>query len=429
MGREKILILGYEQREGGLKNALYYASMGCQVRLTDLKDLESLGEGVEFLESHGVEIISDGYRKEDFEWADKVVKTAAIDLSNEYLKFAKRIVSSFSELLSSPHIKETKLILITGLKGKTIAASAIGHTLKTLGKNVHTCGNLGRSAYAELALLNKGDIPDYLICEFSSRQLRDAIYILGDSFPSIEILLITGSNQDTDDTVEGKKDFYATKPRKLVCPQEMKKPLSQATGRRISSISSLEHLSVSMSKEIPESLRNAYAVLSAMNIPLTKRVTGLKSFRGVPNQSEIVLMDGEVIAVNDSSATIPESVGFAFSQFASFPVHIICGGTGRTLDASSMVEPLSHCASVSVLDGSFSRKVLIPALEKNNIAYNGPFEKMEDAVSDAFKTIVPDDGKQEVVLLSPGAMAYEYFTDEFDRGELFSLACKKIEAV
>ncbi len=427
MGSENILILGYESRDGGLKNALYYASLGCKVRLTDLKDLKSLGEGAEYLKSHGVEIISDGYREEDFKWADKVVKTPAIDLSNEYLKYAKNVVSSFSELLSSPLIKETKIILISGVKGKTIAASAISHTLRSLGNTVHTCGNLGRSAYAELALLNRGEIPQYLICEFSSRQLRDALYILGDNFPHVVLSLITGYNQETDVAVQGKETVFASKSAKIVCPQEIRKPLAKIMGRKLSEISAIEALSKSMSAEIPGSLRNAYAVLAAMGIPAGKRAQGLKSFRGVPNQSEIILMNGEIIAVNDSSATIPESVVFAYSQFSSLPVHIICGGTGRDLDASCMIDSLSHCAGISLLDGSFSRDVLIPALEKNNIKYHGPFEKMEEAVKAAFLDTDPNDGKQEVILLSPGAMAYEYFTDEFERGALFAASCRVLE--
>ncbi|MCR5761204.1 MAG: hypothetical protein K6F82_04345 [Sphaerochaetaceae bacterium] len=427
MGSENILILGYERRDGGLKNALYYASLGCNVRLTDLKDLKSLGEGAEFLKSHGVEIISDGYREEDFKWADKVVKTPAIDFSNEYLKYAKNVVSSFSELLSSPLIKETKIILISGIKGKTIAASAISHTLKAFGHTVHTCGNLGRSAYAELALLNRGEIPQYLICEFSSRQLRDALYILGEDFPDVELSLITGYNQETDEAVKGKETVYARKSAKIVCPQEMRKPLARIIDKKLSAISSIEALSKSMSSEIPESLRNAYAVLSAIGIPAGKRSQGLKSFRGVPNQSEIILMNGEIIAVNDSSATIPESVVFAYQQFASLPVHIICGGTGRNLDSSCLINSLSHCASVTLLDGSFTRSALMPLLQKNGISFNGPFIKMEDAVNAAFMGTDPNDGKQEVILLSPGAMAYEYFSDEFERGDLFARACKALD--
>ncbi|MCR4676708.1 MAG: hypothetical protein K5634_05720 [Sphaerochaetaceae bacterium] len=424
---KNVLIVGFEQRDGGLQNALYYSSRGCNVRLTDLKDLESLGEGVEFLRSHGVEIISDGYREEDFKWADIVVKTPAIDLSNTYLKYAKKIVSSFSELLSSPLLDKTGIIIITGMKGKTIAASAVSHTLKTLGKTVHTCGNLGRSAFAELSLLERGDVPQYLICEFSSRQLRDAFMILGEDFPEVEITLVTGGSPENRGVIEGRELVFGEKSRKVVCPQALKKTLAEITGRKMATITSVESKISRMPLSIPPSLKNAYALLSTMGITASKINTGLKSFRGVPNQSEIILMNGELIAVNDSSATIPESVGFAYTQFSSFPIHLICGGTGKMLDVSSMLTSLKRSASITVLDGSFSRNVLIPVLEKNGIEYGGPFSSMKDAVEDSLRYNDFHDGKTDVILLSPGAMAYEFFSDEFDRGDQFSKAVKALE--
>ena len=58
------------------------------------------------------------------------------------------------------------------------------------------------------------------------------------------------------------------------------------------------------------------------------------------------------------------------------------------------------------------------ALEKTKVAFPlfGPFDDFEKAVKKAYQLA----GKEEVVLLSPGAASFGMFKNEFDRGEKFN---------
>ena len=54
---------------------------------------------------------------------------------------------------------------------------------------------------------------------------------------------------------------------------------------------------------------------------------------------------------------------------------------------------------------------------------------MEDAVSNAYEAALDHRGKKdtpEIILLSPGAYADEFYTNEFERGAEFRKAVQKI---
>ena len=130
--------------------------------------------------------------------------------------------------------------------------------------------------------------------------------------------------------------------------------------------------------------------------------------------------------INDSSSVIPVAVNFTADNYESLPVHLICGGSDASLDASAMLPSLTRAASLTLLDGSFTRKKLIPLLRENKLKFNGPFEKMEEALSSASSGLSKNTNIIQVVLLSPGASAFEFFGNEFARGEAFTDAISRL---
>jgi UDP-N-acetylmuramoylalanine--D-glutamate ligase len=91
-----------------------------------------------------------------------------------------------------------------------------------------------------------------------------------------------------------------------------------------------------------------------------------------------------------------------------------------------MLNALKGAASVELLDGSFTRKTLIPKLVENGIEYNGPYKKMEEAVKTASSLLDDKCTMLQVVLLSPGAAAYEYYGNEYVRGDAFKEAINQL---
>jgi UDP-N-acetylmuramoylalanine--D-glutamate ligase len=168
-------------------------------------------------------------------------------------------------------------------------------------------------------------------------------------------------------------------------------------------------------------------VLRKLGFSSSQANMALKSFRGIPGRNEMVLRKDNAMYVNDSSSLIPAATNFTMENFENLPVHLICGGSDISLDASVMLGSLKGAASVHLLCGSFTEKKLIPMLRKHRIKFNGPYEKMEEAVYSASSCLTPEAQILQVVLLSPGSGAYEHFTSEFNRGEAFRNAVLNLQ--
>ncbi|MBR0521019.1 MAG: UDP-N-acetylmuramoylalanine--D-glutamate ligase, partial [Spirochaetales bacterium] len=87
-----------------------------------------------------------------------------------------------------------------------------------------------------------------------------------------------------------------------------------------------------------------------------------------------------------------------------------------------MLKALKASSSVHLLDGSFTQEKLIKLLRKHRIRFNGPFKTMEEAVASASSMLDPKSNILQIVLLSPGASAYEDYCNEYNRGESFRTA-------
>lgn len=425
-----VLIFGYGLKGGGYDNAVYYLKKGHEVRITDIRDEASLGESAAYLKSKGVQIIAGEHRVEDFKWADLVIKTPAVSPDNPFLDYCSNIKNDFACLFSDKHVSKVKIICITGTVGKTIAASAVCQALNKLGKKTRMCGNMGISPFTELEKWEKGNVPEYLVCELSSWQVRDTHSYLT-TMPKMELAVITNTLIENEGEKSDIQQFYNNRMqmlgqdiRYLLCPAEDKGYVSKAAKIKSRSIGTIEYFGSGLSKELPSSMRSSFAILKRLGFSGAEINTALKSFKGVPHRNEIVKRYGSLLVINDSASTIPQAVSFTINNMKGLRINLICGGTGKNLNAQSLVEALEDIASVTLLDGSFTENKLIPALNNAKIKYNGPFKEMKDAVECAMQFTDRKNNGTEVLLLSPGASAFEYFANEYDRGDQFKALFK-----
>ena len=135
-----------------------------------------------------------------------------------------------------------------------------------------------------------------------------------------------------------------------------------------------------------------------------------------------------IVYINDSSATIPEAVTFSTLNIP-WPFHLICGGSDKNLKAEGMLEPLKNALHVHLLEGSFTTDKLIPLLNREKIAYSGPFNSMQKAFENATKMAIEslEIHATVVVLLSPGSASFGLFKHEFDRGDQFRHLYENLE--
>ncbi|MCF0262609.1 MAG: UDP-N-acetylmuramoylalanine--D-glutamate ligase, partial [Sphaerochaetaceae bacterium] len=403
-------------------SAAYFLSQGDNVIITDIRNRDSLGESIDFLENMGAVIHCGGYRTDDFTWSDLVLKDSAIRLDNEFLAYAKRVENDITYVSSRPEAKNIKIICVTGSKNKTTTACAINHCLNKMGASSHFCGNLGLSAFSEIQNWANGDIPQYAILELSAWKARDIYTFMKGKVPHIEVSVITSVfDQSPSATTEGfDVGEFNHHANHIVCPSDIKEKISKLAAKKAKNISSIESSSRSMAKSIPPKMAATFAVLKKLGFSTSQINNAIKSFRGIPNRNEFVLRTENALYINDSSSIIPSSLNMAMENFTNLPVHLICGGSDSSLDAEEMLKSLKNAASLHLLEGSFTQKKLIPLLKKKKIRYNGPYKQIEEAVSSASSRLDPESKTLQIVLLSPGAPAYELFLNEYRLGQSFN---------
>ena len=214
----KVLILGLGINGGGRAASLYFARRDAyEVRVSDVSPRSYFGNVPKELEDLGVKcFFEDKDPKENIRWADLVIKNPAVPTSLPQLSLAKRIANDFSFLFSSPEIKKTKLIAVTGTKGKTTTVSAINHALNELGKDTLICGNIGISAFTVLDEIERRKAegkarPEYIVMELSSWQIHDTYIALNGHLPHFRMTIFTSKYADHQNSYSNLSEYYDDK--------------------------------------------------------------------------------------------------------------------------------------------------------------------------------------------------------------------------
>lgn len=187
---------------------------------------------------------------------------------------------------------------------------------------------------------------------------------------------------------------------------------------------------------------NAALVLVLMGIPPEKTISVLGSWTGIPHRlqyfHEFSTGRSRIKFYNDSCATVPEAAAAASQAFGK-SVIFITGGTDKGLSFSPLAETLScrnkdaiPVKALYLLEGTGTDK-LIPLLEAAGIAYNGPYNSLDTLLKDIKSYAesqqqknIPDD--YDIAVFSPGATSFGMFINEFDRGNKFMDAVKRLFA-
>ncbi|MCH3916497.1 MAG: UDP-N-acetylmuramoylalanine--D-glutamate ligase [Spirochaetia bacterium] len=437
----KVLIYGLGLKGGGLASANYFLEHGNEVRVTDQKSADTFGTAIERLESKGCRCIMGEHRQEDFLWADIVVKNPAISPDNPNLRLCRKITNDLGYLFQSHLLDNTKIIAITGTKGKTTTSSLISHVLKSNGHDIMQCGNMGISAFSVLSRLEqrkgkKRPAPEYLVIEFSSWQIRDTLIATGGNLPCFYLAIVTNFMEDHQNYYRSMHDYLNDKLGLFqggcsyaLVPKTLRAQVMGITGLKKKQVLQINATVPMELMQRPE-LLIGYQALRILGLSKKKLLVDLPKFKGVPHRIEWLGMKHNVAFVNDSAATIPEAVSFTSNHFRKEMVHLITGGTDKNLKPDAMLPALKEATSITVLAGSFTSKKLLPLLEANNLSFSGPYTTMPEAVSSCYqaaKEKAKETGLSQLILLSPGAASFDLFQNEFDRGNQFKAFYGSIE--
>lgn len=452
-----VTIMGLGLHGGGAATASFFARHGSEVTVTDLRSKTELAASIEKLSPYSIRFVLGRHDARDFTSADIVVKNPAVSPTSPYLKAARRIESDISIFLA---LSRNPLIGVTGTKGKSTTSSAIHHVLKSVDPRAKIGGNITVSPLSFVDELRESDESIPVVLELSSWQLAD---LRGGNLLKPRVAVVTNILKDHMNRYSGMDEYVADKmvivenqssTDFIVCDHDdpysrrfVERTPAQVryfSGRRLPEGFAGGWLEnggrtglVRSGGRVRELLKSpillpgkhngmnllaAGLALSCSGIPDEAIRAGLASFPGIKHRLEFVAEIRGRRYYNDSAATIPEATAAALESFPD-PVVLIAGGTDKELDFGPLRSVSKPPRNVILLAGSASRK-LETLLAAETIPCLGPFDSIDDAVRCATEL----SKRGDVILLSPGCASFEFFKNEFDRGDGFVRAVGTLES-
>lgn len=446
----KVTVMGLGLNGGGLASARYFARHGARVTVTDLRTPELLKDSIEQLSGLPVRYVLEKHEEQDFTTADLVIKNPAVAPTSRFLEAARShsvpIETDLSIFLS---IVKNPVIGVTGSKGKSTTASAIAFGLGRVDSATVLAGNI---TVSPLDFVDGMSPRSPVVLELSSWQLGD---LRGRGLLCPAISAFTVILPDHLDRYNGMGDYIADKkvifqeqerdqkavfnlddPWQREFPRETRaQPFFYSASdlpdglrgawlegeKGIVRLSAAEEKTILSGKRLPGAhnavnLLCAGLVLGIYGVKADVARKALSEFPGVEHRLEMFRQWRQLRFYNDSAATIPQATVQAIKSVEP-PVVLIMGGSDKNMDFSPFAEVARAPRALVLLAGSGTEKIR-SLLDKEGVAYKGPFGDLASAVDTAI-TAAGGGEEPAAVLFSPGCTSFGMFRNEFDRGARF----------
>lgn len=361
-------------------------------------------------------------------------------------------------VISEPELafrhSEVPFVAITGTNGKTTTTTLTAVLLEKEGRKVVAGGNIGLPLISQCPQMTAQDI---VVAEMSSFQLESV-----DAFrPKVAVIMnLTPDhldrhktmeaygqakanifkNQHADDYVLLNKDdvtvvAMAETAKSKVYFFTQKEILQEGMwledGNVMFSLDATENPQLLISAQ-DIGIVGAHNLQNAMAASLSALLMGqavdiirerLKAFKGVAHRMEPVATINDVLYVNDSKGTNPDSTEKALGSYGTRPIVLIAGGKNKGSDFAPLVPLMrEHCRKV-VLVGAATGD-FIDAFNRTDYKDYECADSFEDAVIKARQAAQAGD----VVLLSPACASWDMFDNFEQRGDLFKKLVKDYAA-
>ena len=447
---KNVLIVGIGKT--GFRLIHFFNKLECNIRVTDIKPIFDLNKAVKKLKkiNPAPEMTFGEHRDEDFLEADVIVYSASVNPDLPQLQLARQNGKQvYSEFGLGNTLCRKPIIAVCGSNGRSTVAHMIGFSLKQEGKNVFV-GGTSDSPFIEYAMLPNKEEMDYVIVEVSAVQLRKlenfhpkmvVFTNISERYPEthfksvgeyIETKLSIIKTLSPDDTLVVNFDKLANNAffRNANCQTYWYSRKSfmkmgvmneiQGThfhDRRIhSNINYHSEFKVNQMRIIGqnnrENLLAAITACKALDVSDKAIQKCVEKFPGIPHRLEFIMEKNGVSFYNDSKAETMEDMCESISSFKN-PVILIAGGKDiEEMEYEGYSQPIVDHTRVLVLVGE-SKERMNRALQGHKQTYIvGSFE---ESILFAYQKSRTGD----VILLSPGNPASDFFRDYEERGNYY----------
>jgi UDP-N-acetylmuramoylalanine--D-glutamate ligase len=447
---KKVLIIGIGKT--GFALIKFFNNLGCEIRVTDIMPIFDLNKAIKRLKRivPQPETTFGEHRKEDFLDADVICYSAAVGPDLPFLELARSYGKQvYSEFELANLFCNRPVILIAGTYGRTTVSYMLAFILKQEGKNVFV-GGTKENPFIEFAMLPDRDSVDYVILEISAKQsyklnsLKSCMIVytsIGENystnlFPSVSkyievklsilktltedgILIVNFDTLSNNSILrEDKHSTYWYSRRSFVKMGVIRD--FQGThfhNRRIhSNINYHSEFIVSKMRIVGvhnrENLLAAITAAKALDISDKSIQTCIEKFPGIPHRVEFLIEKNGVAFYNDSKSETMEEMIDAFASFTR-PIILIAGGKdSESVSFDKYADTIIEKVRVLILIGECKERFNRSMSNHSQTFIVGSFE---ESVLFAYQKSRTGD----VILLSPGNTASDFFRDYEERGNYF----------
>lgn len=441
---KKILVMGLGLLGGGVGTARYFLERGADVTITDLRDEETLRPSLAQLKIFSFRGVFGRHEEKDFQNAELVVRNPGVPDSSPFLTIARNArvpVETEASILMSQ--SRAFVLGVTGTKGKTTTSQLLTEVLRAQGAEVFLTGLPGTSFLKTLGE-TEGRAGAVIVGEFSSWDLESIVphrisppvALITNLFPDhlnrhgtmeayLEAKAAIFEYQHKDDVI------VVPESERTLCERAKKSPgrLCLVPEQEIDAMPRMlvpgRHARRSAALALTaaqEAIGHVRWPFSLLRFSQEKAFNAVRSFPGVEGRLQTVAVCKGRSFVNDTAATNPGAVEAALDALAG-PLVLIAGGEDKGLPYTALAERIAgRVKHIVLFPGSASEKLEHGLHDAGFTAISSKVDGMKEAVLAAWDASNAGD----TILLSPAAASFNQFRNEFDRGEQFVDAVKKL---
>jgi UDP-N-acetylmuramoyl-L-alanine---L-glutamate ligase len=314
----------------------------------------------------------------------------------------------------------SKVIAVTGTKGKSTTASLIHHILVTNGKKAELLGNIGN---INIDLLDNFDPETYYIFELSSYQCE----MLQNS-PHIAVW--TSFFIDHQDVHASMEEYYNAKARItkfqteddfLIVGSQVDLQF-QTKAKLIVSTPTQQYDTKLQGDHNQNNCEFAFQACSNVGLEPDQILGAIKTYEPLKGRLEMVGEYKDIKFFADDLATIPEATWAAIQSFDSSVLDtVIVGGYDKGSDYTQLAKDLVTTKIKNFICFEPMGSRIVAELDRTKVNIMTA-KNMYKAVELAYKLTK----KEGVCLMSPGAASFGMFENAYDRGEQFRKYTKQL---
>lgn len=434
---KRVLVVGLERTGEALCDFLL--RQGAQVKVSEIKRKEEMGEKISFWESKGVTIEAGKHNEETFLEPDLIVLSPGIPWIPELKAAAKKGIKIYSEIELAYRFLKGKIVGITGTNGKSTTAALTYKILKDGELLAYLAGNIG-TPLIHFAEESKDE--DIYVTEISSFQLAHIEQFKAD------ISVFLNISPDHIDWHLSFDDYYESKKRLIFSQKDYDVAILNRDDPLIWKLSKEKKIQIfafSREEDVEKGcfLRGDWIMLKdkqeeklmrisdipllgvhnqenimagalaghVLGIPPPKIRESVMSFQGLEHRLEKVSTINGIDFYNDSKAT---NVDASLKSIQSFDrdIILILGGRDKGGDFERLRNSIKKRVRRVILLGEAKKKI------QKSLETTVPME-LASSLRDAVRKGHSQAKAGEVVLLAPACTSFDMFQNFEERGKVF----------